>query len=217
MCISLVQCTSLAERPRSTPGYILDSLESLGALYHASPEFPLLSRKSVIDDNGDIHSVGLVSDKINKSSFNYEFLRGVGDIDFMYDSTTSSAEFHQECGFDHFEKIDSICDGQYEFLLAVIQYFKPSLATIGDPQQKSTGYRKVVKCELTKLSWCMVFGESYCGVYGRNFFLNSPADRIEDLDGAGVAVKFTSKYSDWASGSRDAFVKYFASNFQMVK
>ncbi len=77
------------------------------------------------------------------------------------------------------------------------------------------------KLELKYLYWRNIFGPSYVERYGRDFFLNAPGWKVEELSDGGVEYAPEQSFLQWTAGSPtiqlEKAINYFRKQFPRIK
>jgi hypothetical protein len=114
---------------------------------------------------------------------------------------------------------DSLANRLWEFGLLMYPALRPdycSLDQLGDDE-----WTNVWKLELKHIYWRNVFGPRYVAEYGRDFLLNAPGWKVEELEDGGIMYMPEQSYLCWVSKPTCAVaeeaIKYFRKRFPKIK
>jgi hypothetical protein len=113
--------------------------------------------------------------------------------------------------------LQDLANGRREFLKLLIPYVKPRLAYADDTWGGGgVKEQQVQAADLRRLFWVTYFGPHYVENYGKEFFMNTPAWSVEELDG-GVFITVTETFLDFAENEPKETLKYLKQKFKDIR
>ena len=93
---------------------------------------------------------------------------------------------------------------------------KPQFAYADDVWGTNISKSQVEKGHTPRLYWTTYFGPRFVEVHGRDFLMNTPAWKTEELEG-GVLVTATEKFLDFATAEPRECLKYLRQHFKGMR
>lgn len=197
-------------------------LECEAVFFQNAPFPPSLSSDPMafVEDNGDIYgAINFSHQLLNSDSQDTSIQRG-----FL--GRYSNAAFRNSFSVDAFgwrddspgfaENIQRLAEGRVAFMCYLLPKVKPQFAYADDVWGTYITNSQIEKGHTSRLYWTTYFGPRFVEVHGRDFLLNIPAWKIEELEG-GVLVTVTEKFLDFATAEPKDALKYLRQNFKGMR
>jgi hypothetical protein len=114
-------------------------------------------------------------------------------------------------------RLDAVAHGQLSFAKRFYPHSHPKLGYIDERGDYAPNEKSVAKTDLSCILWATFFGPSYVAKYGRDFLMQAPGWKHEELDDGGILYVATESYFDWWTMPPENVVKYFQAKVPGVK
>ncbi len=198
-------------------------LREIGARFFKTAPFPPPEEKdpeSSIKRNGrligsivcthPLLGTAIKSDAV-KDGFLALYGNGICDKSFRI-----SAEGLRDDGEGFETNIQHLATGRVEFLKLIVSKMGVQLAFVDDVWGTKFTDKSLAEARCRHLFWTTYFGPSYVEKYGRDFLLNTPAFKTEELEG-GVLITVTEKFLDFALNEPKETLKYLRQEFKGMR
>jgi hypothetical protein len=198
------------------------TLKRLGAVFRKTGPYPSSvepNPEQKLKTNGQLISFIVVSHYLLEP----RNLSWIADFQSMYRSTAEPQSFQvstpplrRDFPDDYDAALQDIANGHREFLKAVIPQVKPRLALADYVWNYGIKSQHIAAGDLRRLFWVTYFGPHYVEHHGKEFFMNTPAWNVEELDG-GILVIVTKKFLDFAENEPTETLKYLKQKFKNIR
>lgn len=106
-------------------------------------------------------------------------------------------------------------EGRLRFFKMLIPHVKPKMGFVDDVWGSVIKDKQAEAAELKKLFWVTYFGPHYVERHGREFFLNAPAWKVEELDG-GVLLRTAETFLEFTKAEPKELIKYLRQKFKGI-
>lgn len=111
---------------------------------------------------------------------------------------------------------NSLTFGRHELLSFLLPYYLPRLAFVDSIWDDGIKERHLENCELRRLFWTTYFGKKYVEKHGRQFFLDTPAWKVEEI-ADGILITVTEKYLDFSRNEPKETLKHLRQKFKGIR
>ncbi|WP_372724159.1 hypothetical protein [Novipirellula sp.] len=202
---------------------MIQFLYELGAEFYKSAPFPppiMLDPESKIKPDGrligsirsthPLLNTAIESDEVKKG---FLALYGDGICDKSFRISASGWRDDRE-GFETI--IQQLATGRVEFLKLIVSKMGVKIAFVDDVWGTKFTDKSLDEVKCRHLFWTTYFGPRYVEKYGREFLLNTPAFKTEELEG-GVLITVTEKFLDFALNDPNETLKYLRQEFKGMR
>jgi hypothetical protein len=119
--------------------------------------------------------------------------------------------------FPGFESaLQSRAESWIKFFQLLAPIVKPQLGYIDDTWGSVVKDKQMDAADLKNLFWVTYFGPTYIERHGKDFFLNAPAWKIEELD-EGILLRTTETFLEFTKREPQELIKYLRQRFKNIK
>lgn len=111
---------------------------------------------------------------------------------------------------------NALAAGRHEFLRFLLPHYLPELAVVDSIWDHGIKERHLENCELRRLFWTTYFGKKYVEKHGRQFFLDTPAWKVEEI-ADGILITVTEKYLDFSRNEPKETLKHLRQKFKGIR
>ena len=198
-------------------------LQQIGMLFHKNDPHPApvdLAPDQRLECDGRLRRSILVTHPLLEPTT--RDWNKLGDFVGGYSSGTEAGSFNIENSkfldvADYDAALNDMGRGRLEFLKLAIPHVKPRFAFAGNVWDEHDLTSQVIEaCGLTRLFWVTYFGRHYVEHFGREFFFNIPAWRVEELDG-GILLTVTESFGDFTGDTLNSTLNYLKPTFKNIR
>lgn len=103
----------------------------------------------------------------------------------------------------------NLTNGQLAFAKLLWPVLRPKYGWIDQMGENTPGMKSIAKTELRRLFWANFFGKEYVEKFGREFLLNAPGWKKEELEHGGMLYIVTPSYLEWRNNPPNDSIDYF--------
>jgi hypothetical protein len=144
----------------------------------------------------------------------FQYCQGIASFSFL--QASRSVDFGQG-GPDEPEKLDALAKGQFSFARLLYARLKPKFGCVDEMGDNMIGGKSVKKTELKHIFWTNFFGPAYVEKLGKEFLLEAPGWKKEELEDGGVLYVATESYFEWWSKPPKDILEYFRAQIPGIK
>ena len=187
--------------------------------YSHRPGVPVVDSYSLITDIGAIEPTFVAHELLRPSS---EGLgpngEGLAEVTYLRDSIPGP-EIAQILPHDQASRINCIASGQLALVERLYPKLRPKYSFVRMSEIHLTLFSldELSIGKIRSLFWANLFGPVCVGYYGRDFLLNAPGWRVEELDDEGILYVVTESLTEWRSGNLDHVSAYFRSRYPYLQ
>ncbi len=150
-----------------------------------------------IDAKGNLH-IAIEHNLLQPETLTYQ-QRNKGSAWLSFGRETMFVLLGQSVAFPDLSKVDPVAHGQLAFARLLYPYLRPKYGWIDEPSGNEPTSKDIAATTLQYIFWANFFGPDYVARYGRDFLLNAPGWKIEELDDGGILYVTTESYVEWWS------------------
>jgi hypothetical protein len=200
--------------------HMIERLESMGAVFYEVAPFPppidKNPRSRIKDDGtfaGSIHFThSIIDTRSSDGRIKSGFLGAYRLIGFNSSFGISSIGFNSDFVPEYEFELQQLADGRVAFLKELLIPLNPNFAYVDASFGIPITDTRLERLELRHLFWVNYFGKQFIEKYGRDFFLNTPAWRVEEI-GEGILIKVTQQFLTFANEAPKDTLKYMQQKF----
>lgn len=219
---SFIDCTSECGQSEFHRWMITLLIERGAVFYQNAPYPPPLNDDPYfpIKENGDLYvtidfSHHLLNADSEEATVRRGFLASYGNAAIRKSFYIDSLGWRDET--ENFGRnIQQLAEGRVAFMRFLIPEVKPQLAYADDVWGTNISKSQVENGRTPRLYWTTYFGPRFVEVHGRDFLMNTPAWKTEELEG-GVLVTVTEKFLDFVTSEPKECLKYLRQNFKGMR
>ncbi len=224
VCCYFVHCTAINPDEKQFHRSVLGLLKQLGVVFYTTGPYPTPEDPNPelkVEENGSLVKIVLASHRLLKQSNPswgsddcFQGMYGALGLDesFLIGARPLCDDFTE-----YETAVQDMAHGRREFLKLVIPHVKPCLAYADDTWGGGDVKDKQVEAaQLKRLFWVTYFGPHYVEQHGKEFLMNTPAWRVEELDG-GVLVTVTETFLDFARNEQKETLNYLKQKFKNIR
>jgi hypothetical protein len=113
--------------------------------------------------------------------------------------------------------VDPEAQAQAGFAELLYPHLRPKYGWIDEPSGNLPSAKSIAATRREYIFWANFFGPEYVERYGRDFLLNAPGWKVEQLDDGGILYVATESYMQWWSQEQPEIVKYFQAKVPKIQ
>jgi len=230
--LALFSCSTLPET--SSAQRMLEIIERTGGtMLQATPSEsdegafvpgpPAIELTDLVDEGGAINLAFVRHNLLEHPTTDCENLQsGIGFV-FFYQRYMTHLQVGQylqhDQSVDQSQEVNAIAEGLLAFVERLYPSCRPAYASVSMLEEclLSHSYKAVSRARLERIMWANLFGPDYVSRYGRDFLLNAPGWRVEELDDEGILYVVTESMTEFRMGNLDHVSNYFRSRYPYVE
>jgi hypothetical protein len=217
-------CHGLCQDKSQAAHELLRILKERGCVFLPLAGAPMPERRpeKKINDDGSISSfLGVEHPILGKCFGHYEGRkkpREHGSADMTFSGPSGYVRFSQDTDRQDPASWGPLADSLWEFGRLIYPDLRPDYSTL---DSLGDGWTNVHNLELKYLFWRNVFGPRYVERYGRDFFLNAPGWKVEELADGGIEYAPEQSFLQWRARAPtvqiEKAINYFRERFPRIK
>jgi hypothetical protein len=218
-------CHGLSQDKNQAAREWLRILKERGCVFLPLAGAPMEERRpeKKIDDDGSISSfLGVGYPILGKCFGHFEGRkkpREHGSADMtLWPGSLGYVRFSQDTDCQDPASWDPLANSLWEFGRLIYPEMRPDYSTLDSLGDNA--WTNVDKLGLKYLFWRNIFGPRYVERYGRDFFLNAPGWKIEELSDGGIEYAPEQSFLQWSARSPkvqiEKAIKYFRKQFPRI-
>lgn len=144
-----------------------------------------------------------------------EAFHPTGDITFIHESR--NVDLRQTADPEKPRNENLLASGQLALGYILYPYLSPLYGWIDKAGDKTLGAKSVKRTELKYIFWANFVGPAYVQKFGRDFLLNAPGWKKEELEDGGILYVVCERFTDWLKKKPKAVLDYFRAQIPGIK
>jgi hypothetical protein len=135
--------------------------------------------------------------------------RGKGSASLSFGRESMFVTLGQDISFPDPSKADPVAHGQLAFARLLYPHLRPKYGWIDESSGNEPTSKDIAATKLQYIFWANFFGPEYVERYGRDFLLNAPGWKVEELDDGGILYVTLESFVEWWRTERLDILRYF--------